>query len=219
MNNWQQITLGFPIFADEAPEIPLKDAFKQRADGSFSVPVPVEQELMKKGSFDSVSAVQDHTGARYVAFVYNNGYGATGRVIGPPGRQWELVLPPLEGIPHKADSISLLMVGNSLVVHMTSHATNEGPRVMAVWEATIPVVEEPCGDVALHYFRPGAPVTRGQLCKILAIELFTDEELREAAQGSQRFADVPPGSTFYPFIGKLAESGAIGGYGCTKPKE
>lgn len=211
MSNWQQVELTRPIFTDEAPE-------PKRTSPQGAVE-PVGQETLTKGSFDSVSSAQDHTGARYIAFVYNNGFGAWGRVIGPAGRQWELRCPPVAGIPHKADSISLLVVGNSLVVHMTSHATNEGPRVMAVWEATIPVVEEPCGEGALPYFRPGATLTRGQAAKIVASAAYSPDAIEAAKDSAQRFQDVPPGSTFFEFVNVLAADHAMGGYGCTPTKE
>jgi hypothetical protein len=58
-------------------------------------------------------------------------------------------------------------------------------------------------------FRPGSNVTRGQLSKIISNAAgFSDP------QPNQIFQDVPVGSTFQVFIGRLASRGYIGGYAC-----
>jgi hypothetical protein len=58
-------------------------------------------------------------------------------------------------------------------------------------------------------FKPNANVTRGQLSKIVANSAgFND------AQPNQMFQDVPVGSTFQLFIGRLASRGYISGYAC-----
>jgi hypothetical protein len=71
---------------------------------------------------------------------------------------------------------------------------------------------EPCGgSTNPPYFRPTANVTRGQLSKIIAGAAgFTDP----IPSARQTFADVPPGSTFWPWIERLAARRAIGGYPC-----
>lgn len=56
-------------------------------------------------------------------------------------------------------------------------------------------------------FRPNASITRGQLSKIVSNAAgYSDTPTR------QTFTDVPPGSTFYPFIERMASRGVIGGY-------
>jgi hypothetical protein len=58
-------------------------------------------------------------------------------------------------------------------------------------------------------FRPNNQVTRGQLSKIVSNSAgFNDP------QTTQMFQDVPVGSTFFDFIGRLASRGYIGGYAC-----
>ncbi len=58
-------------------------------------------------------------------------------------------------------------------------------------------------------FKPNNNVTRGQLSKIISnAASFSD------AQTTQMFQDVPVGSTFQVFIGRLASRGQIGGYRC-----
>ncbi len=59
------------------------------------------------------------------------------------------------------------------------------------------------------YFRQGNNVTRGQLAKLAA----NAAAYTETPTG-QTFADVPPGSTFYPYIERMASRGIIGGYPC-----
>jgi hypothetical protein len=58
-------------------------------------------------------------------------------------------------------------------------------------------------------FRVGNDVTRGQLSKIVA----NAAGFTEPASG-QLFEDVPPGSTFYEFVQRLASRGYIQGYVC-----
>jgi hypothetical protein len=58
-------------------------------------------------------------------------------------------------------------------------------------------------------FRPNNNVTRGQLSKIISNAAgFIDP------QTTQMFNDVPVGSTFFDFVGRLASRGYIGGYPC-----
>jgi hypothetical protein len=58
-------------------------------------------------------------------------------------------------------------------------------------------------------FKPNANVTRGQLSKIVSNSAgFNDN------QTTQMFQDVPVGSTFFQFIGRLAWRGYISGYPC-----
>lgn len=63
------------------------------------------------------------------------------------------------------------------------------------------------GGYGDNTFRPGENVTRGQLSKIVA----NAANFNEPVSG-QSFSDVPPGSTFYPFIERMAKRGFIGGY-------
>jgi hypothetical protein len=58
-------------------------------------------------------------------------------------------------------------------------------------------------------FRPSNPVTRGQIAKIVsnAVGLNDDPE-------AQIFEDVPPDSTFYAYIERLAVRGYMSGYAC-----
>ena len=73
---------------------------------------------------------------------------------------------------------------------------------------------EPCNGMNDPYFRPAASVTRGQLAKIVA---------GAAGLGgspvSQTFEDVPPGSTFYPYVETLAFREIMSGYPCGGPNE
>jgi glucose/arabinose dehydrogenase len=58
-------------------------------------------------------------------------------------------------------------------------------------------------------FRPNNDLTRGQLSKIVSNSAgFIDDS------GEQIFEDVPPGSTFYDWVNRLANRGYIGGYPC-----
>jgi N-acetylneuraminic acid mutarotase len=63
-------------------------------------------------------------------------------------------------------------------------------------------------------FKPNNQVTRGQLSKIVSNSAgFSDN------QTTQMFQDVPMGSTFFQYIGRLASRGYINGYACGDPGE
>jgi hypothetical protein len=74
---------------------------------------------------------------------------------------------------------------------------------------------EPCIAPANRpYFRPNAPVTRGQLAQIVAGAAGYTE-----TPTGQTFADVPPGSPFYRPVERLAERATMSGYPCGGPVE
>jgi hypothetical protein len=74
---------------------------------------------------------------------------------------------------------------------------------------------EPCvPPTNLPYFRPNANVTRGQVAKVVSeAAAFNDTPT------GQQFEDVPPGSTFYPYIFRLATRSIMQGYPCGSPAE
>ena len=63
-------------------------------------------------------------------------------------------------------------------------------------------------------FRPNSSVTRGQLAKMVSNAAGLSE-----TNANQTFEDVPPGSTFYLFVERLASRGIIGGYPCGEANE
>jgi glucose/arabinose dehydrogenase len=69
-----------------------------------------------------------------------------------------------------------------------------------------------CGGVLGGYqdgtFRPNAGITRGQLAKLVSNAAGYDESV-----SGQTFSDVPPGSTFYEYVERIASRGVVGGYG------
>ena len=71
---------------------------------------------------------------------------------------------------------------------------------------------EPCPGL---YFRPGNNVTRGQLCKIVA--LAAGWALLDPSSAS--FQDVPVGSTFFRYVETAYAHGIISGYDCGGPGE
>jgi len=74
---------------------------------------------------------------------------------------------------------------------------------------------EPCVPPGnLPYFRSNAGATRGQLAKIVSNAAGFSEPVT-----AQSFQDVPPGSTFFTFIGRLANRSVMSGYPCGAPTE
>jgi hypothetical protein len=67
---------------------------------------------------------------------------------------------------------------------------------------------EPCPG---NYFRPGNNVTRGQVSKIVANAAGYPEPVPST---QQTFEDVPPTSTFWVWIERIASRGYISGYPC-----
>ena len=77
-------------------------------------------------------------------------------------------------------------------------------------------VNEPCVPPNnAPYFRPNNNVTRGQLLKMVVNA--AGWAILTPALGT--FEDVPPGSTFYPYIETGAGQGIIQGYPCGSPGE
>ncbi|MEO8285779.1 MAG: S-layer homology domain-containing protein [Chloroflexota bacterium] len=74
---------------------------------------------------------------------------------------------------------------------------------------------EPCGSGNLPYFRPGNNATRGQISKIVS----NAAGFNEPPADNQIFADVPPSSTFYEWIQRLASRSIMSGYPCGGPGE
>ncbi|HMA37845.1 MAG TPA: S-layer homology domain-containing protein, partial [Chloroflexia bacterium] len=74
---------------------------------------------------------------------------------------------------------------------------------------------EPCDSANRPYFRPYADVTRGQLSKITVVAAAW--ALQTPPAGT--FADVLPGTAFYPFVETAVCHGVISGYSCGGPGE
>lgn len=74
---------------------------------------------------------------------------------------------------------------------------------------------EPCDGGNRPYFRPSAPVSRGQLSKILAVA----RGYPPPAPPTATFADVPPNNNFYGYVEALAAYGIVSGYPCGGPNE
>jgi S-layer homology domain len=70
-----------------------------------------------------------------------------------------------------------------------------------------------CGQ-AKPCFYPANTVTRGQTAKIVSIAWGWNEPV-----STQTFEDVPPGSTFYVWIERIANRGIVSGYSCGGPGE
>lgn len=64
-------------------------------------------------------------------------------------------------------------------------------------------------------FRPNNNVTRGQLMKMVVLAM----NWPVAPPPTPTFADVPTGSTFYPYVETAVAHGTIGGYPCGGPGE
>jgi hypothetical protein len=69
---------------------------------------------------------------------------------------------------------------------------------------------EPCVPPGNRpYFRTNKHVTRGQICKIVANAFNWTDPVT-----TWTFQDVPPGSTFFTYIGRLYARGIVSGYPC-----
>ncbi|HMA37030.1 MAG TPA: S-layer homology domain-containing protein [Chloroflexia bacterium] len=74
---------------------------------------------------------------------------------------------------------------------------------------------EPCDRQQRPYFRPAAPVTRGQVAKLVVIAA----GWAIGTPAGPPFADVPPSAPFAPYIAAAAAHGVIAGYSCGGPGE
>jgi hypothetical protein len=68
---------------------------------------------------------------------------------------------------------------------------------------------EPCNENNDPYYRPNLPVTRGQVAKMVSESAGFQDDVT-----GQTFEDVPPGSTFYVYVERLATRSVIQGYAC-----
>ena len=76
------------------------------------------------------------------------------------------------------------------------------------------IAAEPCGPEKRPYFRPGAPVSRGQLSKIISnTARFTEY------YSTSSFQDVPLDHPFYIWIERLVRRNIVSGYACGSPAE
>jgi hypothetical protein len=77
-----------------------------------------------------------------------------------------------------------------------------------------------CRGIAGGYpdgtFRPEANTTRGQVVKMVVLAARLPLGL---PPGAPHFADVPPGSAFYPYVEAAYGAGIVGGYACGGPGE
>jgi hypothetical protein len=96
---------------------------------------------------------------------------------------------------------------NSLFSDVTSGSTFY-PYVMCL------VGENVISGYSDGTFRPSNDITRGQIAKVVSNSAGFTETVT-----LQTFQDVPPGSTFYDFVGRLASRGYVGGYACGAPTE
>lgn len=127
----------------------------------------------------------------------------------------------------KISSVAVALAGRDLIVMTLAYSVATAKprpsdpdfaaiRGVAVERTTVSATSAsggPCGLLQLPYFRPGNPVTRGQVAKIVVLALGLPVKDRDAL--TQKFEDVPINSTFAPFIDALVEAGAVGGYPCT----
>jgi hypothetical protein len=124
----------------EAPDVPSPSG------PDSPEPVPIIQEGMPKGGFFSVGPQPDNGANTFLAFVRNQPYEvpgqSNGRVLritpdGAVSHTWDVNLGTINGIQHKADSIGGMISGNLYVGYISSHALNEGARIMAIWQFVI----------------------------------------------------------------------------------
>lgn len=130
----------------------------------------------------------------------------------------------------KIDSATLVVEGNDVHILTLAHSylpgdvdPGTGFRPSAMGTAPIPGVWTPLqapGPVPTPrpcvppdnrpYFGVNEPVTRGQEAKIVSEAAgFVDD-----VSGRHTFEDVPPGSTFHPFVERLAMRGIVNGRPC-----
>ena len=79
------------------------------------------------------------------------------------------------------------------------------------WANPVTGEREPCSAGRKPYFRPGNPVSRGQIAKMVS----QSSGFKEPG-GEQIYEDVPPGSTFYDFVQRLSRRGVMSGYPCAQ---
>lgn len=90
--------------------------------------------------------------------------------------------------------------------------TKDNVWAVAPEQAPVPVEQDrTCvPPLNLPFFDPNKPMTRGQVAKVVCLA----NGFAEPVSG-QTFEDVPPGSTFYEFVERMAGRQIMRGYICT----
>lgn len=182
----------------------------------------------------------DGAGFIFLAYIRDDGWDAIPQILkrtpgGSTVATWQIDLPLLNlttmqvdpsGIGSKADSVSIVLDGatGNLWIYVTSH-TKPSPApniVIAWWEGVLTAVgapvqtggyvpgPEPCGPQNLPYFRPNAPLTRGECAEIVVRSTWPGKTYT----GPQKFQDVAPGAPFFQETAILSEEGVVGGFKC-----
>ncbi|HEX8219128.1 MAG TPA: hypothetical protein VF914_07935 [Chloroflexia bacterium] len=199
------------------------------------------EQIAKGSYLSPSATQLDGAGFRFLAYVRDDGWDAIVQVLkrtpgGSTVANWQIDLPLLSldtmqvdpsGIGSKADGVSLVLDGatGNLWIYITSH-TKPSPApniVIAWWEGELAGVgtpvqpsgyvpgPEPCGPQNLPYFRPNAPLTRGECAEIVVRSTWPGRTYT----GPQKFQDVAPGAPFFEETGILSEEGVVGGFACT----
>jgi hypothetical protein len=199
------------------------------------------EQIAKGSYLSPSATQKDGAGFRFLAYIRDDGWDAIVQILkrtpgGSNVANWQIDLPLLNlntmqvdpnGIGSKADGVSIVLDTDTgdLWIYITSH-TKPSPApniVIAWWEGVmsgvgVPVQQggyvpgpEPCGPGNLPYFRPEAPLTRGECAEIVVRSTWPGKTYT----GPQKFQDVAPGAPFFQESAILAEEGVVGGFPCT----
>lgn len=197
-----------------------------------SLPLVAALPVFKtQAALKSVGGVSDGAGGtlRLDVFLLGNDTVALAQRLGPDGAVIDRKRVDVDN-PQKMDIGGCWTDGTSFMIGLDSHDHRPiNPRDSYGWVAEIegwvtvappvpvptpePSYPMPCVPPGNRpYFNPQKPVTRAQLCKIVAIAL----GLPMPVAGTQTFEDIPEGSTFWQFVEAIYAVGAINGYPCTE---
>lgn len=169
------VKLQFVQGTEDAPVVIEAQTFYtqsiQAPPAAPGAPAPIDQELLNKGGFFTPQVQVDNGSNLFVAYIRNDGGSAHGRLqrrtnTGQVTGSWELRLGSINGIQHKGDGISLVITGDDVLVLLSSHGTNEGPRIMALWGATVENVAVPYPDGARPTGASGASFGAVAACEV-----------------------------------------------------
>jgi hypothetical protein len=127
---------------------------------------------------------------------------------GRPNYLWDVTL-PATGEAWAVGEYGIEYGSTPMSINYLTHFTDVAPDSTFYPFVRCLVTQGVISGYADCTFRPNAEVTRGQLSKIVSNSAGYNDD-----PGPQMFQDVPPGSTFYDWVNRLASRGHISGYEC-----
>lgn len=208
-----------PTEGPDAPPTISSVRYSQPAFNREGGTLTVEVDASDGGGspIESVQTIVEHPGGStqlfYFDLVAGNRYGGTWRLALPIGANAGNATVTYKISPFVVESFPARRTVAAPIVEIAVTSTRFWDVDSEHW-ATSYVEFLAARGVISGYgdgsFRPNNSATRGQLSKIVTLGF----NMPTVTPAQARFADVPVGSTFFPYVETLVERGLVSGYPC-----